>query len=147
MGLSCASGLKVPMIPLWSSGWCVGSTLTAAHTQTHTHRNSLPFSPGLCVSSPSLSFSQMEHFPSPPFFFFRYNLLFISILSTLQFNSALNINKRRLTGACSVPSSLSMLPLLFLDSVFCKKNKKTKRMNNQLKMCYRATVFCNKALA
>lgn len=128
MGLSCASGLKVPMIPLWSSGSCVGSTLTG----THTHRNTLPFSPGLCVFSPSLSFSEIEYFPSLPlfaFFLFQYNLLFISILSTLQLNSPININTRRLTGACSVPSSLSMLPLLFLDSDFCKKNKKQNKTN------------------
>lgn len=105
--LCSASGFKVPMSPLWSCGWCVGSTLPGTQTEI------LSLSQPLYFRSLSLSVIRIEYFPLPPscILYLCYNVK----------HTQTHTHRQWLTGACSVPSSLSMLPLLFLDSVFCRK--------------------------
>lgn len=56
---------------------------------------------------------------------------FINIRRENNKESCLHLKRmQRLTGACSVPSSLSMLPLLFLDSVFYKKEEQNSYNTN-----------------
>lgn len=85
----------------------------------HTNRNPLFLPASVCVSAVMNTYCRLHSFS----FCLCYKLLLFSSLSVCGVKTSIGTHAERLTGACSVPSSLSMLPLLFLDSVFCKRQR------------------------
>lgn len=119
MCAAAAQAVKECAVPLGlNSTWApcgrvvgVEAVLNLAHAQK--------YFPSLFFQLVCLPFTQKLRYC----YFSISDVIFINTYNNKESSLCLQ-HMQRLTGACSVPSSLSMLPLLFLDSVFYKKEER-----------------------